>query len=138
LIFAILGIGLLIGGIIWYNSMQTFMGSAVETRAIVVDEVRETDPSDHSKYRYLYTLEYTVNGEKHTITEVVGESPTMDVGEAKKIYVNPDDPEDFQLGGTGTAVGMIIMGAVCVLIGIVGAMPRQKASAPQETQNPQP
>jgi hypothetical protein len=137
MLFGIIGLGLIIGGIIWYNSMQSFMEAAVETRAIVVDEVRETDPSDRSEYRYLYTLEYSVDGEKFTTTHAVGESPTMEVGQAEKLYYNPDNPADFQLGGSGSATVMIVIGAFCLFIGVVGLMPRRKPAALQETENPQ-
>jgi hypothetical protein len=137
MLFGIIGIGMIIGGIIWSISLQNYKATAVETRAIVVDEIRETDPSDSSEYRYRYTLEYTVDGEKYTTAHVVGESPTMEVGEAIKIYYNPEDPEDFKMDRSAYIVALICIGAFCVLIDIASMIQSRRRSASQETQDPQ-
>lgn len=116
-VFAIIGIGLIIGGIFSIKNSKEFMENAIETYAIITDiqTSRDSDGDiDHDVF-----VEFEVNGKKYD-GELDSYTSGMHEGGTTLIYYNPNNPNDFRssfskFGG----VILIVLGSIFSAVGII-------------------
>lgn len=118
-IFALIGIGLLCGGIAWLANGIEFKQTAIEVTAEVVHIESYRDSDGDRSYRPYVT--YSVNGETYTDIPLHQYSGDMYVGQEVTLLCNPDHPEQTMITwavylGAGILMGI---GAIFALIGIL-------------------
>lgn len=119
-IFALVGMGLLIGGIIWFTSTKKFISNADVVSATIseIDSYRDSDGDYH--YRVFVAYEY--NGRNYDVY-LPEYSSSMYEGKKINVYVDPDNPGKVRgksmaylgpiilmgMGGVFSAIGLPIM-----------------------------
>jgi len=116
-IFALVGFGIIIGGIAFYISDVNFKKTATETTAIIteisISRNRDGDVT-HTTYVKFFVGGKVYNG-------ILGEWRSgMAVGQDVTIYYDPDNPHIFHSGGVSIiALIMVPLGAIFFLIGFI-------------------
>jgi len=112
--FAVVGIALIVGGAIWLVSITNFRETAVKTEAVITSITTYEDSDGETEYNAI--AEYTADGVSYSGS--VSYRSGLKEGDTVRIYYNPDDPQRFQDSGDPiVAVIMIIMGVLCSFVG---------------------
>lgn len=124
-IFFLIGLGLVAGGILFTISGNRFKQTARQVTAVITDFESYTD-SDGDRHHET-DVSYKVNGEEYetTLSEY---SSTWKIGKEITLYVNPDNPYDVRSGMGLSIVFWILFGMGVVFAGIGGLMAWLKIS----------
>lgn len=117
-IFVIAGVGMLMGGILYYQKKQTTCTYAVNAKVIDLKKHRSDGTTTYSPvYEYYYGGEY-VKYESNTYTNV----HVPQIGDYKELRINPSNPREVMEGSAAKAllIFFVIMGSMFVLGGIGG------------------
>lgn len=131
--FLIVGIGLLIGGILWLSSSMRFQEKAVEISGVITDIASHRD-SDGERHSSAY-VSYEFGGELYEDVRLNSYSSSMHRGMEITLYCDPSDPWNVQpksmiyfgpalLGGMGLLFALV--GAVVLAVMAAGASRRRK------------
>lgn len=117
-IFAIVGIGLFIGGFAWLSKGMEFKQNAVEVTAEIVDIETYRDSDGERQHRPYIT--YSFNGTTYADRPLNSYSSDMYIGQEITILCNPDEPGRAMTNmsiylGSGIQLGM---GLIFALVGI--------------------
>lgn len=116
-IFALVGLGLLIGGIIWFTSTKKFISNADVVSATIteIDTYRDSD----GDYHHSVFVAYEYNGRNYDVY-LPEYSSSMYEGKKISVYVDPDNPGKVR-GKSMAYLGPIMlmgMGGVFSAIGL--------------------
>lgn len=114
-IFAVIGIGLLIGGGFWIFRGISFADSAVEVTAKIVDI--ETYKNYKGERHHRVYVDYSLNGVTYTDMPLGEYSSDMYIGKEIVLFCNPDNPSQ-----TMSNLGIYLGGGILLLIGLVFAL----------------
>lgn len=114
-IFAVIGIGLLLGGGFWIFRGVSFIQSAVEVTAEIVDIETYRD-YDGERHHRVY-VDYSLNGVTYTDMPLNEYSSDMYVGKEIVLFCNPENP-----GQTMSNFGIYLGGGILLFIGFVFAL----------------
>jgi len=132
IIFGLVGIALLVAGILMYRADTRFKNTATETTAVItqIDAYSTRNGRGHNVTQYNVYVAFTVHGKEYT--GALGyHTGGMREGQTVTIYYNADDPGDFRGMGSSWGIwGLIVTGAICLLISIMIAVSLQKESIP--------
>lgn len=119
-IFALVGIGLLIGGLFWLTSTKKFISNAEVVSATIteIDSYRDSD----GDYQYRVFVAYEYGGRDYDVA-LSEYSSSMYEGKVISVYVDPDNPGRVRgksmayfgpimlmgMGGLFSAIGLPIM-----------------------------
>lgn len=116
ILFSVLGLAIIVGGIFLQIANNAFLKSAKETSATItaIETSRDSDgDTNHTVY-----VEFSV-GDKY-YSGALGEWQSgMHTGDSAKVYYNPDNPNEFQ-GGSAGFIGYILV-AFGLIFFFVGA-----------------
>ena len=127
LVFALVGLGLLIGSVFLFLDNMRFMDAAKETTATITDIYTSRD-SDGDTSHTVY-VKYTVKGNEYE-GKLNYYSSGMREGKSVKVFYNPDDPEDFRGGGSSIASYILAgMGLIFFMIGFISLAVQFKSKA---------
>jgi len=119
-LFAIVGLGLLVGAYFAYTSTQNFLQSALTTTGTVTELVRSR--SDDS-YTYRPVVEFTTrSGEKIEFTSSSGSNPpSYSRGEIVEVFYDQTNPEQAKINGFFSLWGMsLILAGIGTVFSIFG------------------
>ena len=78
------------------------IGTVIHAKNTYHDVLHQGDDDGrHDHLNYSYTLEYEVGGHTYRLK---GTSNYSRAGKKMKVYYNPDNPQESQIGGTGLAI----------------------------------
>lgn len=118
-IFALIGIGMLAGGIFWIGHNLAFRQTAVEVPAQIIDIETYYD-SDGDSQHHVWVA-YTHGGTTYSGVPLNEYSSNMYIGKEITIWCNPEDPYNV-ISDTGIWLGgciLLFMGVVFAAVGIV-------------------
>lgn len=117
LVFFLIGVCMIIGGIVSYASEKSFRANAETTTAVITDiETYRTRSNGKTRTRHDVYIEYEVDGQRYD-RELNHYTAGMHVGQHVEVYYNPDDPGDAR-AEADFAYGILgIMGLIFGLIG---------------------
>ena len=122
-IFAVVGIGLLIGAFVYRNKSTQFFAIAEETTA-TIDSIYEYEEYDSIDNEYdiqhdVYISYDTQEGMHYSGVELNWYHTGMEEGQSITIHYDPDNPERIGVkeGSAWGFVILLIMGGVFILIG---------------------
>lgn len=118
--FTVAGVGMVLGGVLWYHSTSTFLHDAVRARGTVVDLLRSRS-GDSTVYRPVLTFT-TERGETIRFVSSSGSRPPgYSKGEEVAIWYRPAEPQNASVDGFfslwGGALILGGLGSVFLLIG---------------------
>ena len=118
IIFGIIGIVFIVVCVLVTNNNNEFMKTAIETTGKITDVYVSRD-SDGDTTRDVYVA-FEVNGEEYSGHSSYSSSG-MREGQDITIYYNPNNPNDFKVGGEVAFITIIfgILGGVFFLIGVI-------------------
>ena len=119
IVFVIAGIIIIILGFVSLKQQNTFL----PVKGVIADiqEFEERDSEGDLTYSYEVTVDYKIEGESYT--SVMGDyKDGFEVGKEIEILYDPDDPSTIVSKGKGHVVYMFIVGIICAVIGIIGAI----------------
>ncbi len=141
-IFLAIGIAFIVGGGVLYWNQKSFLATAVQTEATVIELVRETkavekkrrssSSSDLNKKRIVQQTVYrprfrfsTQNGEPmEVLHKQTSKNPTAQVGERVAIYYDPANPYDIVVNKSGElwggVIALVIIGCVVACLPVLG------------------
>lgn len=114
-IFAVIGIGLLLGGGLWLFRGISFRSSAVEVTAEIVD-IETYKDYDGERHNKAYA-DYSLNGVTYTDMPLNEYSSDMYVGKEIVLFCNPDNP-----GQTMSNLSIYLGGGILLLVGFIFAL----------------
>ncbi len=114
-IFAIIGIGLLLGGGFWLFRGISFRESAAEVTAKIVDIETYRDYDGELHHRVY--VDYSLNGVTYRDMPLNEYSSDMYVGKEIILFCNPDNP-----GQTMSSLGIYLGSGILLLIGFIFAL----------------
>lgn len=99
-IFLAVGLGLLTGAFYSYKHTATFLESAISTEGTVVENRYEAGSSSNDSGSYHAYIKYSsLDGSDVTFRSSVGTNPpSFKVGEQVKVYYDPQDSQNAQVG----------------------------------------
>ncbi len=123
ILFAIIGIGLIVGGAIFNNSLNSKLNSWTHTVATVTSYREYEDKDSDGYYQTMYTeiLEFTANGQVYSVRSNVSSSIRPRIGDLREIAYNPNNPKDIVLATKDNHMPvyiLFIVGGVFSLLGI--------------------
>jgi len=124
-IFLGIGVLMLIGALLLWNSTRRFIANADTAQGKVIELIEVRDEDDGSiTYKPVVTFE-APTGKSITFTASFSSKPApYDVGESVEVLYAPDDPHDARIRGFGSLwLGPTILGGLgIVFAGIGGGM----------------
>ncbi len=111
-IFALIGIGMLIGGIIFLMNGIRFRENAVEITATIV-EIDSYRDRDGDRHHQVY-VNYSFNGETYSHIRLGEYSSSMYEGKEITMLCNPDAPNQVK-----TTSGIYLAGGILILMGVI-------------------
>ena len=120
IIFAIIGIGMVIAAIVLATNEQKFISTATKVPGTVTSFVTDTDSKGKISYKPVVDFT-TTDGRQFTYTSGISSSPAAySVGETVDIYYDPANPQNVVIGGQTGLIYLIIggMGALCALTSV--------------------
>ena len=122
-IFVVAGIVVIVMGVNRLNSKSDYDAS---TTGVIVGIEREwtgTDEDGFDQYNYTVYINYEVDGQKYENVEYPSYDSSMKKGDEVEVLYQSSDPTNIAEGNlTGNATIMIVIGAVCALVGVVAAV----------------
>lgn len=119
IILLVVGIGVLIGGIVYANSINSKVSKWPHVTAVVSDYVTTYDTD--RDIMYAEVLEYTVDGRVYKVKSSTSSNIPPVMGVRKEIAYNPDVPTNFVYAdGIDKSLPMIIMFVIGGLFPILG------------------
>lgn len=114
--FTVIGIGFMIGGIIWYCVLKEKEHSWVLTKAEIID----IQKSNHygSEHHYMVLVQFLVK-EKVYETNLPEYNSSMKIGDTVSIYYNPNNPLEIIGNSFLGYLIFICMGIVFAVIGFI-------------------
>lgn len=134
-VFAIVGIGLIIGGIIWLINGISFKAKAVEiTGEIVNIESYYTGSGSKKKLHHNVYIDYEYNGVYYDNVMLGEYTSGMYEGKMITLLCDPDNPGDVRTGSSTVFVPIVLMifGLVFGLVGIIPLLSGAKKNASQK------
>lgn len=119
-VFAIVGIGMLIGGVFFLKSSLEFKKIAKETTA-TISEIRTSTDREGDVHHSVYVT-YKVNGEEYEDRPLNFYSSSMYQGKKLTILYDPDNPNRIGSESNTTFTAALLMG-MGVIFGSVGIVP---------------
>ena len=120
--FLIIGVLMLLGSLLSWNSTRRFIANADTTQGRVIELIEVHDEDDGSiTYKPVVTYE-AANGRSITFTASFSSKPApYDVGENVEVLYAPDNPHDARIRGFGSLwLGPTILGGLGVVFAGVG------------------
>ena len=122
-IFVVAGIVVIVMGVNRLNSKSDYDAS---TTGVIVGIEREwtgTDEDGFDQYNYTVYINYEVDGQKYENVEYPSYDSSMKKGDEVEVLYQSSDPTNIAEGNlTGNATIMIVIGAVCALVGVVAVV----------------
>ena len=115
--FAIIGIGLILGGAVWLMAIGNFKKTAVKTEAVITSIKIYEDSDGDTQYDTI--AEFTVDGVPYS--GYIGHVSGMKEGQVVTVYYNPDDPQEFQ--DSADPIIAVVFICVGILFAFVGFFP---------------
>ena len=118
-----LGIVVIVLGVNRMNSKKLYDAS---TTGVIVGIEREwngTDSDGYDQYSYTVYVDYEIDGKKYENVEYPSYNSSMKKGDEVEVLYQSSDPTNIAEGNlTGNATIMIVIGAVCALVGVVAVV----------------
>ncbi|MCF6472773.1 DUF3592 domain-containing protein [Nonomuraea sp. MG754425] len=129
-IFGLVGLVLLSVGIALAVSTASFLGSAERTDGTVVamtertTTTRAADGRNRSSTAWYPTVEFTVDGRRHSFQGSTGSNPpSYAEGDGVSVAYDPDDPSDARIASFGSAfLAPLIIGGLGVVFTPLGTV----------------
>ena len=122
-VFVVAGIVVIVMGVNRLNSKSDYDAS---TTGVIVGIEREwtgTDEDGFDQYNYTVYINYEVDGQKYENVEYPSYDSSMKKGDEVEVLYQSSDPTNIAEGNlTGNATIMIVIGAVCALVGVVAVV----------------
>lgn len=116
LVFAIIGVGLLVFSIFTIKSYNEKNKTYVETNSVVIDYAR----NDEGLVAII--VEYTVDDETYTKQSNAYSNTPKSIGTKVKIKYNPNNPSEAIWVNDSTNIILPLMGGIFTLVGIIVAV----------------
>ncbi len=117
-VFVVAGIFVIVMGVNRLNSKKDYDAS---TTGVIVGIEREwtgTDEDGFDQYSYTVYIDYEVDGQKYENVQYPSYDSSMQKGGEVEVLYQSSDPTNIAEGNlTGNATIMIVIGAVCALLG---------------------
>ena len=126
-IWILIGLIFFILGLVMKKNIKKKIESCTSKTYGKVIDIAKRPNNDNSGYNYFPVLEYTV-GDMKFIKEytIGGSSPVFGIGQNLEIYFNPDDYNEYYIGGDKTpttfAIISIFAGIKSIFIGVASAV----------------
>lgn len=119
IIFSIVGIGLLVGGIFYYMNYNNFKSKAEEVTG-EISRIESYYDSDHDLRHQVY-VSYTYDGVYCEDVSIGSYSSSMYEGKKITLLCDPENPHHIMEKSSGTIGGLILMGmgAIFSVVGII-------------------
>ena len=123
IIFVVVGIGLIVGGVFFNNSLNKKLKEWTHVTATVTGytQHQERDSDGYTHTMYSEILEYSANGMVFSGTSNVSSSIRPVKGDRREIAYNPSNPRDFVLATKDNHIPVYILFAVGGVFGAIGA-----------------
>lgn len=113
-LFAIVGIALIIGSIYWLISMENFKKTAGKIEATITSITQYEDSEGETQTNAFAS--YIVDGVSYS--NYIGYKAGMKEGDTVTLYYQPSDPQKIQdTTNSFVAIAMIVLGALCCFVG---------------------
>jgi hypothetical protein len=121
-IFLFVGIGEIVGGILFNVANQKFRATAQTTQGVIT-QINTYHDSDGDMRHEVY-VKYTVNGVTYN-NSLSYYSSSMAEGKSVTLYYNPEDLNQIKVRGSNAVITIVLAssGGVFVLVGLGGIIP---------------
>jgi hypothetical protein len=120
--FSALGLAMLAGALLWYQSVKSFVSAASVAQGTVAELVRSQSGSDSPTYRPVVRF-IAANGQAVEFTSSAGSNPpSHSRGEKIEVLYQPSDPQNAKINGFFPLWGgSLIVGGLGTVFFLVGA-----------------
>ncbi len=122
ILFMLVGIGMVIGGMIYRNSSKKFYATAEQTTA-TIDAIHEyiSADTDHDTQHDVYISYDTQKGEHYSDVELGWYHSGMEEGQTITIYYAPNNPHDVRTQ-EGSVTAYIVITGIGVVFALIGGL----------------